>query len=321
MRRTTLVAFSLGLAIISPAPAVFALDGGYKPAGEQGDGDPSRLRTSPVQTSPVPTFPIPTSPSQKPPAVRESGRLDEPDTDEVLPGGTRSDPFRDFGTRVLPNGRGRPDNYGTVIGPGGVVPPPPEPKRRAIAPKKKTLTAEEQAAAIRRALTPKPSLSAARRHTLDDLYGKLAAASEAEEAKGLATLIANIWMRSGSDTANLLMQRAAKAQATNAYPVALDLLDRIVELQPNWAEAWNRRATVRFLAGDLDGSMADVEHVLKLEPKHFGALQGMGLILQKTGFDKQALEVYRRALAIYPHQPELKETVDKLTLQVEGQGI
>ncbi len=310
MRRTIVVAFSLGLAIMSPAPVVFALDDGYMPAGEQGDDDAARMQTSPTPTSPI----------QKPLGVRESGRLGEPDTDEVLPGGTRSDPFRDFGSRVVPNGRQRPDNYGTVIGPGGVV-PPSEPTRRAAAPKKKVLTAEEQAAAIRKALAPKPSLSVARRHTLDDLYGKLAAASDADEAKGLATLIANIWMRSGSDTANLLMQRAAKAQATNAYPVALDLLGKVVELQPNWAEAWNRRATVRFLAGDLDGSMADVEHVLKLEPKHFGALQGMGMILQRTGFDKQALEVYRRALAIYPHQPELKETIDKLTLQVEGQGI
>jgi tetratricopeptide (TPR) repeat protein len=223
---------------------------------------------------------------------------------------------------MVPNRRGDlPGDYGTVIGPGGIVPPAPPPVRRAEVPKKPALTPQERAAEIRKALVPKPPLAVARRHALDDLYGKLAAATDADEAKGLATLIANIWMRSGSDTASLLMQRASEAQARKDYPVALDLLDKLVALQPAWAEAWNKRASVRYLAGDLDGSMADVEHVLKLEPKHFGALEGMAMILQRTGLDKQALEVYRRALAVYPHQPDVQQLVDKLTLQVEGQGI
>ena len=214
-----------------------------------------------------------------------------------------------------------PLGYGTVIGPGGVVRPMPPPVRRAEVPKKKVVTPQEKSAAIRKALTPRPPLAVARRHTLDDLYGKLTAASDEDEAKGLATLIANIWMRSGSDTANLLMQRAQQAIQKKDLSVALELLDKIVVLQPNWSEGWNKRASVRYAQGDLDGSMADVEHVLRLEPKHFGALEGMAMILQKTGLDKRALEVYRRALAIYPHQPEVQELVDKLTLQVEGQGI
>ncbi len=185
----------------------------------------------------------------------------------------------------------------------------------------KVLTPAERAAAIRDAMAPKPPLALARRRTLDDLYGKLAAAADADEAKGLATLIGTIWMQTGSDTANLLMQRAVDAIEAKNYPLALQVLDRIVVLQPQWAEAWNKRASVRFFAGDLDGSMADVEHVLKLEPKHFGALEGMATILQRTGFDKRALEVYRRALAVYPHQTEIEKTVDRLTLEVEGQGI
>ena len=73
--------------------------------------------------------------------------------------------------------------------------------------------------------------------------------------------------------------------------------------------------------GDLDGAMADVDHVLKLEPRHFGALDGMATILQRTGFAKRALEVYRHALAIYPHQEAVEKIVEKLTLDVEGQGI
>ena len=209
----------------------------------------------------------------------------------------------------------------TVIGPGGVVRPFPQPEEARRPPPRPALTPEQRADRIRKALVPKPSLAVVRRHTLDDLYAKLSSAKDVDEAKGLATLIGGIWLRSGSDTANLLMQRALTSIDKKTYPVALDLLDRLIELQPGWAEAWNKRASVRFYQGNLDGAMADVEHVLKLEPNHFGAIDGMGAILQRTGFDRKALEVYRRSLAIYPHQPEVEKIVEKLQLEVDGQGI
>ena len=218
---------------------------------------------------------------------------------------------------------GQPDG-GMVVGPGGIIPTPGmpgAPPRHAAAPPKKVPTPAERAEAIQKALTPHPPLAVARRHTLDELYGKLAVANDTEEAKGLAGLISAIWMRTGSDTANLLMQRAVVSIQSKNLDLAAQLLDKLVVIQPNWAEAWNKRASVRFAKGDLNGSMQDVEQVLKIEPKHFGAIEGMAIILQRTGFDKQALEVYRRALAIYPHQPEIQQIVDKLTVQVEGQGI
>ena len=212
----------------------------------------------------------------------------------------------------------RPDG-GMVVGPGGVISRPPPPRRAEVP--KRVPTPEERAEAIRKALMPHPPLAVARRKTLDELYGKLAAAGDTAEAKGLAELIGAIWMRSGSDTANLLMQRAVLSIQARDFAVASQLLDKLVVLEPDWAEAWNKRATVRYVAGDFDGSMSDVEHVLKLEPKHFGALEGMAMILQRAGLDKQALEVWRRALAIYPHQPDVQDMVDKLAVQVEGQGI
>jgi tetratricopeptide (TPR) repeat protein len=104
-------------------------------------------------------------------------------------------------------------------------------------------------------------------------------------------------------------------------PLALSILDRIVAIEPDWAEAWNKRATVRFLADDLDGAMIDLDHVLKLEPRHFGALSGMGFMLQRVGLQKRALEVFRRVLALYPQQPEAQKIVEKLTLEVEGRDI
>ena len=84
------------------------------------------------------------------------------------------------------------------------------------------------------------------------------------------------------------------------YPLALSLFDKLVALEPDWAEAWNQRATTRFLTGDTDGAMADIDQVMKLEPRHFGALAGMGMILQGEGLDKSALEIFKKALGIYP---------------------
>jgi len=197
----------------------------------------------------------------------------------------------------------------------------PSRAREGAAPRTPPMTPVEKADAIRRALAPRPPVSVMRRRALDELYAKLAAARDTDESQGIAGVIGGIWMRSDSDTANLLMQRAVASIEAKNYPLALGLLDRLVALQPNWPEAWNKRASARFFAGDLDGSMADVGHVLKLEPRHFGALEGMATILEKTGFEKRALEVYRRALAIYPHQPAIETIVERLTLDVEGRGI
>ena len=235
-----------------------------------------------------------------------------------------SDLYHEFGT-VTPGGGAKsrnraaqPDYGGLVIGPGGIVKPTPRP---TAPPAPKQLTPEEKQAQIRKALRPATPLAIARRKTLDDLYTKLAAAKDENEAKGLASLISAVWMRSGSDTADLLMARAETAIASKNLPLALSVLDKLVELKPKWAEAWNKRATVRYLSGDLNGSMADVDRTLKLEPNQFSALSGLAMILQQTGFDRRALQVYRRVLSIYPHQPDIERTVDRLTLQVEGQGI
>ncbi|WP_158809767.1 M48 family metallopeptidase [Beijerinckia sp. L45] len=207
---------------------------------------------------------------------------------------------------------------------GALTPEPGDPARRARVEQAKPATPQtpaEKADAITKALAPRPPLAVVRKRSLDELYTKLAAARDEDEAKGLAELIGSIWMRSDSDTANLLMQRAVTAIEAKNYPLALQVLDRLVDLQPNWPESWNKRASVRFFAGDIDGSMADVDHVLKLEPRHFGALDGMATILQSAGLNKRALEVYRRSLAVYPHQAAVEKIVEKLTLEVEGQGI
>ena len=160
-----------------------------------------------------------------------------------------------------------------------------------------------------------------RQKVLDDLFDRLAKAQDDREAKGVSGAIERVWMHSGSDTADLLMGRAMQALQRKDYALSQELLNAVVEIEPDWAEAWNKRATVRYLADDAMGSMQDIARVIKLEPRHFGALSGMGFILQRSGFDKRALEAFRKALEISPQQEEIRRLVEKLTLSVEGQGI
>lgn len=156
---------------------------------------------------------------------------------------------------------------------------------------------------------------------LDDLFVRLATAGDADQAQGIAGAIERIWMRSASDTASLLMDRAMTAVQGKDLELAETLLTSVVAIEPDWAEAWNKRSTVRFLRDDDAGAMQDVAQVLVREPRHFGALAGMGAILQRQGMDKQALTVLRRALAVDPQLTDIRTLVDKLTISVEGRPI
>ncbi len=156
---------------------------------------------------------------------------------------------------------------------------------------------------------------------LDRLFARLAKASDPDEAAGIAGVIERLWMQSGSDTADLLMARAMEAAQASHRDIALSLLDKVVGLDPGWAEAWNKRATLRFLDDDDSGAMEDIGHTLALEPRHFGALSGMGFILKRNGLEKGALTALRRAQSIYPESPDIKKAVDDLVPDVEGRDL
>jgi tetratricopeptide (TPR) repeat protein len=160
-----------------------------------------------------------------------------------------------------------------------------------------------------------------REHNIDFLFGALKAAPDEETAKAVEQRIWALWMISRSDTANLLMTRAQKAVEQKDLDLAITLLDAIVKIKPDYIEAWNRRATLYYMKKDYGRSIADIREVLKLEPRHFGALTGLGLILQDIGDDKQALEVYRRALAVYPKLERIPDVVKTLQEKVEGRDI
>lgn len=160
-----------------------------------------------------------------------------------------------------------------------------------------------------------------RKQKLDELFARLAASSDVSETNGLVAAIAHLQLESGSSSGDLLMARALAAMGTNNLQTSIALLDKIVLLQPEWAEAWNKRATVRYMLGEDQRSMSDIAQVLVLEPRHFGALAGMGMILERRGFRDGALRAYRRALEIAPKLPQVQSAVDRLNAQVEGQGL
>ena len=160
-----------------------------------------------------------------------------------------------------------------------------------------------------------------RAHTIDFLFQALKAAPDDETARLIEGRIWALWLVSGSDTADLLMSRARAAIEQNDADLAIQLLDAIIELKPDYAEAWNRRATLYFEKHDYGRAMSDIAQVLAREPRHFGALTGLGMILEDVGDDKRALEAFRRALEVDPRLERVPEIVKSLTEKVEGRGI
>jgi len=160
-----------------------------------------------------------------------------------------------------------------------------------------------------------------RTRNLDFLFGALKAAPDADSAKLVEGRIWALWVASGSDTANLLMTRVKTATDANDLDLALQLLDALIKLKPDYVEAWNRRATIHYMRKEFGQSMQDIRQVLSREPRHFGAMSGLGMILQEFGEDKQALEVFRKALEIHPNLQRIPDLVKTLSEKVEGRAI
>jgi len=160
-----------------------------------------------------------------------------------------------------------------------------------------------------------------RARNIDFLFDALKAAPDADIAKQVENRIWAIWLSSGSDTADLLMSRVKGAIEAKDTRLAIQLLGSIIDIRPDYIEAWNRRATLFFALKDYGRALADIQEVLNREPRHFGALAGLGMILEEVGETKQALDAYRKALAINPHMQKIPEQVKALSKKVEGRDI
>ena len=166
-----------------------------------------------------------------------------------------------------------------------------------------------------------PKVGADRTRGLDFLFGALKVAPDEASAKHVEGRIWALWTQTPSDTTALLMSRAKAAMEAQQMDVALKLLDAVVKLRPDYVEGWNRRATLYYLQNDYAHSLQDIEQVLVREPRHFGALAGLGMIMQDLGDDKRALDAFRKAIAIDPYLDKVPELVKTLTEKVEGRDI
>jgi len=153
---------------------------------------------------------------------------------------------------------------------------------------------------------------------LDALFESLHVVREAARAREIEQSIWRIWMQSEDDEANSLMMRGLGAMHARNLDSALEIYTALVARAPDFAEAWNKRATVYFLMGELKASLADVERTLALEPRHFGALSGAGQIHLQRGLLRPAYEAFRRALEINPHLEGPRMFIEMLRDEVLG---
>jgi tetratricopeptide (TPR) repeat protein len=188
-------------------------------------------------------------------------------------------------------------------GPGGIIETP------AKAPLKRALGAIIPDAPIERA------------KLLRDLYAHLATATDEQAAAPHVEAIERLWLSPGSDTVLALMERALFAASHDRADLALNLLDAVTTIAPDYAEGFNRRAYVFYTLGDRERALGDLRRVLALDPNHFKAIDGFAQIMKDYGDKKAAFAAYQKLISIHPFWPSAQAAHDELKKEVEGQGL
>lgn len=155
----------------------------------------------------------------------------------------------------------------------------------------------------------------------DSLYALLATAADEKSAKRISAEIEKLWLTSGSATVTLLIQRANRALKAKKTELALNLLDAAVDLAPDYAEAWNRRAFIHYQAGDIRRAVGDLRRALALDPNHFKALEGLGNIMRASGDEQAAFKAYERLIDVNPFADGAMKIYEDLRERVRGRGI
>ena len=157
--------------------------------------------------------------------------------------------------------------------------------------------------------------------TADQLLERLSKAETPRDARAIERQLHDLWARSGSATADLLLERSEKALEEEDMDTAQALLEKLTELAPKFAEGWYQRAAIAARNDNFEDAVASLRQVLALQPKHFVALAELGTILEDFGDKQRALEAYRRAQALNPHIEGIEDRIRELSREVEGQGI
>jgi tetratricopeptide (TPR) repeat protein len=151
---------------------------------------------------------------------------------------------------------------------------------------------------------------------LDSLFARLR--QPGVDSSDVERQIWQLWGASDSATATILLEQSERAMNDGAPAEALAMLDRLIGAFPGFAEAWNKRATLYFMMKRYDASLADIAHTLDLEPRHFGALAGKGMILMRQKDYAGARAAYEEALAVNPNLEQVKEALKELDRLEQG---
>jgi len=156
---------------------------------------------------------------------------------------------------------------------------------------------------------------------LEDLFADLKSLDEVNAANSIANRIWDIWLQHDDPQASSLMMRGIGQMNSGDLYGALETYDRLIALQPDFAEAWNKRATIYWQLGQFDASLGDIEEVLKLEPYHFGALSGRGLVYMDRGNYFLARGAFLTLLEVYPAMPGVRQTIQQLEEVLQSNPI
>ena len=155
---------------------------------------------------------------------------------------------------------------------------------------------------------------------LEELFDRLRTTADPLQAQIIEVQIWRIWTDSGRDDINALVEEGSRSMVQGLLKEAIAIFDRVVTILPDFAEGWNKRATAHYLNGDYTASMIDIERTLALEPRHFGAISGMGLIFMVRGDEANALRAFEEVLKVHPHARGAKARVEELKKKLKAQG-
>ncbi len=166
-----------------------------------------------------------------------------------------------------------------------------------------------------------PTIAGQNDPRLDGLFQYLQTAETEEEARPFEQAIWQLWLLSGNGQVDSNILQGLQAMGTGDNEKALAFFDKVIRAQPDFAEGWNKRATVNYLLGRYDDSVQDIHKTLELEPRHFGALSGLCLINLALTRDYEALKAFEAALRIYPHMAGADAHIEALREKVSGKWI
>lgn len=177
------------------------------------------------------------------------------------------------------------------------------------------------APALAQPRSPARPQSASRKEELDRLFELLKQAPSEEVAAPVEARIRRMWNGAASPAVGLLVQRGMRNMDAQAWTSALEDFDAALDLAPDFAEGWNKRATARFMMGDLDGAVRDIQEVLRREPRHFIALAALSTIAEERRDFPAALRAYEAALAINPKMRGGEERLRELKQKTYGEEM